>query len=61
MVRKCGGESIFTSQEHWMALLDINAQATKVYVASGASRSANGWYDIDTALVSLKDYVDVYK
>lgn len=56
-----GGESIFTSQEHWMALLDINAQATKVYVASGASRSANGWYDIDTALVSLKDYVDVYK
>lgn len=42
--------SIYTNNEHWMALLDINDNGTKVYVATGASVSASsGWYDINTA------------
>lgn len=46
--------SIFTKSEHWMAILDVNSDGSKVYIASGSSSKKAGWYDIDTALKGLK-------
>lgn len=48
--------SIFTNNQHWMALIDISSDGKKIYVASGSSGSAAGWYDIDTAFYAADEY-----
>jgi len=58
---KRSGKSIFTGNQHWMVLLDVNEEKDKIYVAAGTAKSVSGWYSIDTALTSLCCYAKVYK
>lgn len=39
-----------------MALIDISSDGKKIYVASGSSISAAGWYDTSTALYATVDF-----
>lgn len=49
--------SSYTSNEHWMALLDINDDGSQVYVSNPNKNGANGWADIDDVLQSLCCYI----
>jgi len=50
-----GGNNRWAYSQHWMSLLDINENGTKVYVSSVHSKDT-GWADIDEILKSLCCY-----
>ena len=53
-----GGSSPFTSSQHYMALIDISSDNSKVYVGNshgdGSGRKATGWFNIDEVLTSIQ-------
>ena len=54
-----GGSSPFTGSQHYMALLDINEDGTKIYVGNSYengkySKSKTGWYDSTDVLTSVQ-------
>jgi flagellum-specific peptidoglycan hydrolase FlgJ len=54
-----GYSSIYTSNQHWMVLTDVNADGTQAYVSNPNSAGPNGWNNIDTILQSLCCYIKV--
>ena len=55
-----GGSNQFAKTQHWMALLDTNADGSKVFLACGATGEP-AWYETEVALQSLQTYGPVYK
>lgn len=51
--------SSYTSNQHWMVLLDINDDGSQVYVSNPYSTGKNGWDSIDEVLKSLCCYMKV--
>ena len=51
--------SSYTSNQHWMVLLDINDDGSQVYVSNPYSTGKNGWDSIDEVLRSLCCYIKV--
>ena len=56
---KKGYSNPYTSNQHWMALLDINEDGSQVYVSNPYAGKSNGWADIDQVLNSLCCYIKV--
>lgn len=56
---KKGYDNPYTSNQHWMALLDINEDGSQVYVSNPYAGKTNGWADIDQVLRSLCCYIKV--
>ena len=60
-----GGSSPFTKRQHKMALLDINADGTEVYVSNPTGKyykpDYNGWLPLDKVTISLDYAYYVYK
>ena len=56
---KHGYNNPYTSNQHWMVLLDINDSADEVYVSNPWSGKSNGWENIDEVLKSLCCYIKV--
>lgn len=54
-----GYNNPYTSNQHWMALLDISEDGKQVYVSNPSSGKSNGWADIDEVLKSLCCYIKV--
>ena len=55
-----GGNSPFTSGQHYMALLDISDDGSKIYVGNshkndGGNYSSNGWYSTNEVLTSINE------
>lgn len=47
----------FAYSQHWMALLDINSNGSKVYVSNPNASGENGWVDINKVLKYLNHYI----
>lgn len=56
---KKGYDNPYTSNQHWMVLLDINDTADEVYVSNPYAGKSNGWANIDEVLRSLSAYIKV--
>ena len=55
-----GGTNLYTDNEHWMVLLDINENGDEVYVSNPYDGTKpNGWNNIDTVLNSMCFYIKV--
>ncbi len=50
-------DSSYTTNQHWMVLLDISEDGSKVYVSNPNVSGHNGWDDIDHALQALCCYI----
>ncbi len=55
---KYNGNNPFTTEQHWMVLLDVRNNGSEVYVSNPGSRT-NGWVNIDEVLKSLCCYITV--
>ena len=56
---KKGYSNPYTSNQHWMALLDINEDGSQVYVSNPYAGKSNGWANIEQVLNSLCCYIKV--
>lgn len=56
---KNGYDNPYTSNQHWMVLLDINDSEDEVYVSNPWLGKSNGWANIDEVLKSLCCYIKV--
>lgn len=56
---KIKGSNPYTSNQHWMVLLDISEDGSQVYVSNPWNGHTTGWADIDTVLISLADYIKI--
>lgn len=54
-----GYSSIYTGNQHWMVLTDVNEDGTQAYVSNPNSSGPNGWNDLNMILQSLCCYIKV--
>jgi len=56
---KKGYTNPYTSNQHWMALLDVSEDGKQVYVSNPNKNGGNGWVDIEYVLQALCCYYKV--